>query len=57
MIDRPIQEDVEELEKILDGISDKIPQTQLVLEKIKNLQIDLYELKTELERSKLITPL
>lgn len=54
MIDRPIQEDIEALEKILDGLSDKIPQTRDVLEKIKTIQIDLFDLKKELERSKLL---
>lgn len=45
-----IEEDIENVEKILDGISDKIPQTQYVLEKIKNVQIDIFELRTALER-------
>jgi len=54
MIERPMQEDIEELHKILDGISDKIPQTQGILEKIKNMQIDLFDLQKEIERNKLI---
>lgn len=49
-----ISEDIENLEEILDGISDKIPQTGMVLEKIKNIQLELHSLRKELERIKLV---
>lgn len=54
MADNTIQEEIEKMEKILDCITDKIPQFQYVLDKIKNIQLEVEDLKKELERSKLI---
>lgn len=54
MTDKPIKEDIESVEEIFDGISDKIPQTQLALEIVRNIQLDLHDLKAELERLELI---
>ena len=45
-----INEDIEKVEEIFDGISDKIPQTQPALEIVKNIQLDLHSLKKEVER-------
>ena len=54
MTDKTIKEDIERLEEILDGISDKVPQYRQALEMIKDMQFTVHDLKAELERINLL---